>query len=134
MKPRGGRYYGWATNVATRPLLIAAGQRALNGGHVTLHEKGLLDEILGFSKNDHGKYEASAGHDDRVIALLLALRSREENFVAPRAPHPISTAQDVLPTEVRMAEGLEPNAHYRRRISRLLVDRTRQAMRSWMQY
>lgn len=134
IKQRGGKYYGWQTNVVTRPLLIAAGQRAINGGHVTLHEEGLLDEILRFSKNDHGKYEASAGHDDRVIALLLALRSREENYMAPRDVPALSSEMEGLPTEIRVAEVRDPDAHFRRRISRLLVDRARAATKGWMSY
>ena len=132
MDQRKRRLWGFETNVWSRPLLIGAGQRAINGGLVTLHESGLLDEIMRFSKADNGKYQASAGHDDRVIGLLLALRSREENYVAPKAPPPISAEFDQLPIGVRIIEARDTSADARRRISKILRERAVGAVKSWM--
>jgi hypothetical protein len=129
-----GRLYGWETNVWSRPLLIEAGQRAINRGLVTLHEDGLLTELLHFSKNDNGKYEAEVGHDDRVIALLLALRSREENHIERAAVPNISAAMDDgLPRGLRIVEAREPNADAARRLSKLLRTKAKDAVKSWMQ-
>lgn len=127
------RLWGYETNVWSRPLLIGSGQRAINGGLVVLHEDGLLDEIIRFSKVDNGKYEASAGHDDRVIALLLALRSREENYIPARRPQPYSAEMDALPTDIRVIEARDTTADARRRISKILRERAKQAVKTWLE-
>ncbi len=75
------RLWGWETNSYSRPLLIEAGRRAINTGLCTLHDSATLGEIRNFSRADNGLYGALGGHDDRVLALLLALRSREENYM-----------------------------------------------------
>lgn len=72
--------WGWKTNVHSRPLLIEAGRRAINTRLAIIHDSETLMEIKHFTRQDTGKYEAEEGHDDRVMALLMALRSREENY------------------------------------------------------
>jgi hypothetical protein len=126
--------YGWATNVWSRPLMVGAGQRAINHNLITIHEDGLLEELTDFSKNDHGKYEAEVGHDDRVMALLLALRSREENYVERRAGPALSTEMEGLPTSIRVVEAREPAADAKRRLSKLLRQKASQAAKNWLQY
>lgn len=126
--------YGWVTNVATRPLLIEAGQRALNKEIVCLHEDGLLREIIEFSLNDEGKFEARAGHDDRVIAMLIALRSREENFFEKRLPPAISDEKTPLPAGIRVVEAREATLDAARRISKRLRAKAAEAARNWMSY
>lgn len=138
--------YGWETNVWSRPILVGAGQRSLNHNLVTLHEDGLLDELMHFSKNDEGKYEAEVGHDDRVMALLLALRSREENYVE-RKLQPITTTGDI--NNIRIVESdvwkheidektgkiVSTSASAeRRKISKLLAKKAKDAVKNWMEY
>lgn len=123
--------YGWETNIWSRPLLIAAGQRALNHGLVTLHEDGLLNELMRFSKNDDGKYEAAVGHDDRVLALLIALRSREENYWPARESANLS--EPILPHNLRVAAYRDPTYDAARRTSNLLR-RVKDATKSWMAF
>src|SRR6185295_4436497 len=65
-----GTFFGWETNGHSRPLLIEAGRRVINTGLVVIRDRSTLDEISRFSRTDDGKYAASAGHDDRVMALL----------------------------------------------------------------
>ena len=67
-------------------MLVGSGQRAINHGLLTIREEGLLDELQHFTKGDTEKFEAEVGYDDRVLALLLALRSREENYVERHTP------------------------------------------------
>jgi len=122
------RLFGWETNVWSRPLLIEAGQRAINRGLVTLYEEGLIDELKHFTKTDDGRYEAEAGHDDRVIALLLALRSREENYIARGVPPQLSVPDAV---GIRVVEGRDVKADAQRRVSRLLRD-AKGAVKNWM--
>jgi hypothetical protein len=129
-KPGPTRLYGWETNAWSRPLLIEAGQRAINRGLVTLYEEGLIDELKHFTKTDDGRYEAEAGHDDRVIALLLALRTREENYVV-RVSTPTLSAHD--PLGIRIVEARDVRADAQRRISKLLRT-ARDAAKHYMQY
>lgn len=127
------RLYGWVTNVATRPLLLDAGRKVINKELICLHEEGLLQELIEFSLNDAGKYEARAGHDDRVIALLIALRSREENYFAPRVTKP-NMSDLPLPNGVRVVEARETSLDAARRLSKLLRARAADAARNWMMY
>lgn len=134
------RIYGWETNVWSRPLLIEAGQRAINQRLVVIHEDGLLTELTHFTKSDTGKYEAEVGHDDRVLALLLALRSRQENYTPRQHTPAMSDETDFR--GVRIVEGgsfahtadeqgrMSSQASTRRRISRLLRESTDRAVRS----
>ena len=139
------KLYGWETNIWSRPLLLGAGQRALNHNLVTLHEDGLIGELMHFSKNDEGKYEAEVGHDDRVIALLLALRSREENYI--ERTHGPSLSDDLgLPHAVRVTESgvfehtadsqgqMTSQASVRRRLSKMLKEKAANAAKSWMSF
>lgn len=127
------RLWGWDTNVYSRPLLIEAGRRAINKALIVIHDKATLEEIKLFSRQDNGKYEAEAGHDDRVLALLLALRSREENHSATRAAvlsSPELSQPDLL--GVRVIDAAEPDRMGLRRIHRTLKTRAGKAVKDWM--
>jgi len=101
--------------------------------------------LMHFSKNDAGKYEAEVGHDDRVIALLLALRTREENYIE-RTRGPAFTEALDLPHSVRITESnvfehsadsqgqMTSQASVRRRLSKLLKDKAANAAKSWMAF
>lgn len=131
VKMNPARLFGWETNVWSRPLLIEAGQRAINRGLTTLREEGLIDELTLFTKTDDGKYEAEAGHDDRVMALLLALRTREENYIS-RVSTPQLSVEDEF-TGIRVVEARDVRADAQRRLSRLLRSAT-SAAKSWMEF
>lgn len=130
-------YYGWETNSWSRPLLIEAGRRAIDSVLVTIHEAKLIDELHDFSRQDNGKYEATAGHDDRVIALLIAIRSREENYypvVKKIAMSDEKIAENSqFPSSIRVIETLDRKASTQRRISKLL-GKVGQIKKSFMQY
>jgi hypothetical protein len=127
------RLYGWDTNVYSRPLLIESGRRAINRGLLTIHDEATLDEIKHFSKQDSGKYEASAGHDDRVLALLLALRSGEENHGALRAAYWMPEMSETDPSGIRIIDVSEPSKMAQNRIRMLLKKKATQATKNWMQ-
>ncbi len=127
------RLWGWDTNVYSRPLLIEAGRRALNKALCRIRDAATLDEIKLFSRQDNGKYEAETGHDDRVLALLLALRSREENYSPIRASV-LSTPEISAPDQmgVRIIEAHDASAAAMRRIHQTLKKRSRAAVKNWM--
>jgi hypothetical protein len=120
IRPIQARYYGWDTNSWSRPLLIEAGRRCIDGRLVVIHEEKLIDELYNFSRQDNGKYSASAGHDDRVLAFLIALRSREENYFPAARKVEMSDQEIQTPHGVRVVEALEDRADTRKRVARLL--------------
>lgn len=66
--------YGWSTNKATRPKLIARGLHALTYGDLIINSPYLLDEMSDFKRDRFDeKPEARRGkRDDRIMALLIA--------------------------------------------------------------
>lgn len=125
------RLWGWDTNVYSRPLLIEAGRRAINKNLLTIHDKGTLQEIKQFSRQDNGRYEAEGGHDDRVLALLLALRTREENYTPVRSSGLVLSAPDQH--GVRYYDAAEPDKLAMRRINQVLKRKADDAVKSWME-
>ena len=125
------RYYGWETNSWSRPLLLAAGRRAIDRRLVTIREEKLLGELSEFTRQDNGKYKATAGHDDRVMAFLIALRSREENYYPAQTRIEVSQEFNSMVGGVRVVEALDDKANTRRRISRLL--KKAKPTKSWME-
>ena len=122
---------GHNTNVYSRPLMIEAGRRCINKVLVTIHEAKLIDELNDFSRSDSGKYEAEAGHDDRVMAFLLALRSREENYYPARAAIEVSDETNIK--GVRIVEVLDNKATTRKRVADALKQQADKASRNWME-
>ena len=73
---------GWHTNMKTKPLMVAEGDRIIREGLATIHSPELLSELMTFVRLADGKTEAQEGcFDDLVIAWLIALQIRK---YAPR--------------------------------------------------
>lgn len=126
------RVWGWDTNVYSRPLLIDAGRRAINKALICIHDEATLHEIRIFTRNDDGKYEAEAGHDDRVLALLLALRTREENYTGARsAVYELAVSEPDL-RGIRIVDASEPERLGLRKVHRTLKKAAHEAVKDWM--
>lgn len=66
---------GWLTNLKSRPIMVADGQRAVRDKNIKLHDPDTIRELLAFVFDKHGKPQAQEGeHDDRVMALLIAIQ------------------------------------------------------------
>jgi hypothetical protein len=66
---------GWITNLQTKPMMVAEGQRAIRDKLITLHDEKTIDELFSYQYDDSGHTNAVVGaHDDRVIALLIAIQ------------------------------------------------------------
>ena len=68
--------YGFDTNVRTRPLIIACGQKAIRERGAIIHDAAYVMEMQSFKRNRDGKYEAApdengANNDDRVMEFLI---------------------------------------------------------------
>ena len=122
---------GHNTNVYSRPLMIEAGRRCINKVLVTIHEAKLIDELNDFSRSDSGKYEAEAGHDDRVMAFLLALRSREENYYPAKVK--LEVSDEITIPGVHVVEVLDDKATTRKHIGKVLRDAADKAAKGWME-
>lgn len=131
IRPARARHFGWETNAQSRPVLIEAGRRALNAGLLVLHDRGTLDELMHFSRSDTWKYEAMVGHDDRVLALLIALRSREENYAPAKRALLVPEEHVVPPIGVRHTEAWDSTYQLRRKVRRALEQRAAAGVSSW---
>lgn len=135
IRPVAAKTYGWDTNVWSRPLLIEAGRRAINTRLVVIHDEATLLEMRNFSRSDTGKYEAQAEHDDRVLALLIALRSREENY-APARQMLVNSEYSLSPNEfggVRIVQSLDARMANRVKLHRQLTQQTLKGVKHWME-
>jgi hypothetical protein len=64
---------GWRTTGYTKPNMVYIGKEFIREQAVEIYDVGTLNEFKAFSDMGSGKYSAVAGHDDRVIAALIAL-------------------------------------------------------------
>ncbi len=66
-------YFGWFTNVKTRPLIIVKGREALMEKTVILRSEELVDEMMAFTReDDETKFMGRDTNDDRCMAFLIA--------------------------------------------------------------
>lgn len=82
IKHHQGSLYGFETNSRTRPRMIARLRECILEKSLILHSRALLTQLRNFGENDAGRMEALAGHDDLLMATMLSLISRSENYVA----------------------------------------------------
>lgn len=84
--------FGVRTTAVTRPVMLAALVKVVRDETETLCDRGTLEELLTFVRNEKGRAEAQANaHDDRVMALAIAhyirpqqVRARVEEPKKPR--------------------------------------------------
>lgn len=94
---------GWETNTRTKQLAVSTMTTYLDNQMVAIASKELLDEMSTFEAEDCGdfwSFEAQKGaHDDRVMALGLALAGAEQtpllNMELNRNTRKIPTATDL---------------------------------------
>lgn len=68
------RRYGWQTNRSTKPILVNTFRALLREGGYVERDAGTLDEVRAYETKQDGSMGAVAGgHDDRVMATMLAL-------------------------------------------------------------
>lgn len=68
--------FGFNTNTKTRPLIIAAGQKAIRERTPIIRDNEYIMEMQAFQRNKDGKYEAATDErgvekDDRVMEFLI---------------------------------------------------------------
>jgi hypothetical protein len=66
---------GWQTNMQTKSLMVAETQRAIRDKMVMIHDELTLNELFSYQFDSEGHTNAVVGaHDDRVIALMIAIQ------------------------------------------------------------
>lgn len=66
--------YGFRTDMKTRPVIIAHLIKAVRENIGMIYDRGTLEEMLTFVRNESMRPEAEAGaHDDCIMALAIAL-------------------------------------------------------------
>jgi hypothetical protein len=85
-------FFGWFTNSKTRDLIIARFREYMDERLIILRSEWLIDECLDFSSIEGSRFEGQATHDDRVMAMMIALFCAHdsewgvEKSMAPRLP------------------------------------------------
>lgn len=70
--------FGFNTNRATRPMIIASLVRVMREEPETIVDRATLEEMLTFVRNEKGRAEAQEGkHDDCIMALCIAVHLRQ---------------------------------------------------------
>jgi hypothetical protein len=65
---------GWDTNISTKPILVDRARACMRDGLVGISSQSLLQELWTYVKIPGTmSYESEGGHDDRVMAFLIAL-------------------------------------------------------------
>ena len=84
-----GKQQGWLTTAASRPTMIENFAAVLSANPELFRSVALLNECRTFVRHKDGTSGAAQGaHDDRVMAMAIALASRRQ--VAGKIPPPIS--------------------------------------------
>ena len=73
------RKLGWDTNLRTKPIMIDELAQAISEGSLAINDPEFVRECLTYVYNDNGGTGAQNGcHDDRVIAMAIALQMRKQ--------------------------------------------------------
>lgn len=84
---------GWVTNVKSKHIMVSMGADRLIRGKLGIKSKVLFDEMALYVRI-YDRYEASRGHDDGVMALLMAIIGGEhEGHLEAAEPPPKITEE-----------------------------------------
>lgn len=94
--------YGFNTNSATRPVIIAELVETARDNLENIVDDATLAEMLSFAKNDKGRPEALPGkHDDLVMSLAIAhhIRPQQTMVALEKKEAPRKKLIDILSTQ-----------------------------------
>lgn len=76
--------YGFHTNMATKPMIIATLVKVIREGMYLERDQGCLDEYLSYERRQNGSYGAIAGcHDDMLMTRAIGLHIIYHEMDAP---------------------------------------------------
>lgn len=83
--------FGWKTDMKTKPFLITSTGRAIRDKLIMLHDEATLMELFSYQYDESGAANATTGaHDDRVIALMIAIEIYNRTPVEDRRGNDIA--------------------------------------------
>lgn len=83
------RRYGFHTNIATKPMIIATLVKIIREGLYVERDQSCLDEYLNYERRQNGSYGAIAGcHDDLLMTRAIGLHIIYHELDAPTRPLP----------------------------------------------
>ena len=86
---------GWITNLQTKPIMVAEGQRAIRDKMISIHDEQTINELFSYQYDASGHTNAVPGaHDDRVVALMIAIQ------MYIRTPLNVTTKNAITETNV----------------------------------
>lgn len=65
---------GWRTTEPSKVKMLAEFKEALRGKSIDIYSKNLMDEMDNYIQDKRGKYRAQSGHDDLLMAFMLAMQ------------------------------------------------------------
>lgn len=78
--------YGWHTNALTKPKMIAALEKAIRDGLISLNDKALIDECKAYTRNDLIEVikdpRLTTRHFDLLMALAIAWQMKDYAVIA----------------------------------------------------
>lgn len=81
--------YGFHTNTATKPMIIATLVKVIREGLYTERDEECLDEYLTYERRQNGSFGAIAGmHDDLLMTRAIGLHICFHELDVPTAPNP----------------------------------------------
>ncbi|MDE7466619.1 MAG: terminase [Muribaculaceae bacterium] len=87
--------YGFHTNMATKPAIIATLVEAIREGLYIERDAAVLDEFLSYERRPNGSYGAILGcHDDLLMTRAIGLHLCFNELSLPRVSSPANTLQN----------------------------------------
>lgn len=84
--------YGFHTNIATKPMIIATLVKVIREGLYIERDQACLDEYLSYERRQNGSYGAIAGcHDDLLMTRAIGLHIIYHEHDIPSRPIPSGT-------------------------------------------
>ena len=98
--------YGFHTNVATKPMIIATLVKIIREGMYVERDQDCIDEFLNYERRQNGSYGAIAGcHDDLLMTRAIGLHIIYHEMETPARPLP-STPRRIQPANRRTPRSL----------------------------
>lgn len=83
--------YGFHTNIATKPMIIATLVKVIREGLYIERDQTCLDEYLSYERRQNGSYGAIAGcHDDLLMTRAIGLHIIYHELDIPSRPLPVA--------------------------------------------
>lgn len=104
--------FGWHTNQFSKSQAVLEVRRLLNERRIRIHDGAILEELANFQRDRKEKprsygYSAAIGHDDRVMALAIAIQASKQGVIGSGGGFEIRMDTDQRTLQERWRDRLE---------------------------